>query len=450
MNIEIKALPKQIEAYKYLSDNKTDYVVFGGAAGGGKSRLLCDWLLMMCLRAPGTKWFIGRNELTRLMKSTYVTFMQSSKDYDVSDEWKLDGKYNVIRFRNGSTIDLLDVKHNPSDPMFEGFGSLEYTGGALEEAGEIEFPAFDILKSRIGRWKNKEYGIKSKILITCNPKKNWLYTMFYKPWREGTLPDNSVFIEAKYNDNIFTAEEYQKNLSQIRDKANRDRLQYGIWEYDTSDALIEYDAITDMFSNVVDHGERYIVADIARYGSDKSVITLWNGLSCDKIETLTKTGLDQTAQKIRSMAQEYRVPYSKILVDEDGIGGGVIDILRGVKGFHANYQPIKRRDEKLNYRNLKTQCAYVLAEYINDRKIACRDENYKEEITQELEQIRRKDSEKEGVLQILPKDEVKTYLGHSPDFADCFLMRMYFELQPSVTIEPQNRVHNLFKPISYN
>jgi len=79
--------------------------------------------------------------------------------------------------------------------MYERFGSTEYTGGWLEEAGEINFGAFDVLKSRIGRQKNKEFGLIGKILITCNPKKNWLYVDIYKPFKQGELPKVPIYVD---------------------------------------------------------------------------------------------------------------------------------------------------------------------------------------------------------------------------------------------------------------
>ena len=133
------------------------------------------------------------------MKSSYVTFMKVCKYHGIPDsDWKLNGQYNYIEFTNGSRIDLLDVAYKPSDPDYERFGSLEYTGGWLEEAGEIEFKAFDVLKSRIGRHMNKELEVKSKLLLTCNPNKGWLYRVFYKPSKDGTLPDNYRFLQSLY------------------------------------------------------------------------------------------------------------------------------------------------------------------------------------------------------------------------------------------------------------
>jgi hypothetical protein len=90
---------------------------------------------------------------------------------------------------------------------------------------------------------------------------------------------------------------------------------------------------------------------------------------------------------------------------------------------------------KENYRNLKTQCSYKLAEYINNHKIAIRLEGKDRELLiAELEQIKRKDPDKEGRLEIEPKDKVKEILGRSPDLADVLMMRMWFEIHPAEEI----------------
>jgi phage terminase large subunit len=246
MEVTLRPTPKQHQAWQKLWDAVTKYLFFGGGAGGGKSWVGCEWILTNCQRYPGSKWFIGREELSRLMKSTYITWAKVCKHHGVSD-WKLNGQYNYIEFANGSRVDLLDLKHAPSDPLYERFGSLEYTGGWIEEGGEVAFKAFDTLKSRVGRHMNREYDLIGKILVTCNPKKNWLYQDIYKPWKEGRLPSGYAFIQSLYNDNPYTADSYAQDLAAIRDQATKQRLMYGNWEYDNDPAaLMEYDAIVDL------------------------------------------------------------------------------------------------------------------------------------------------------------------------------------------------------------
>lgn len=433
MEITLQPTLKQHEAYEALKDDAIKYVVFGGGAGGGKTWLGCEWLMVQAIAYPKTRWFIGRNELTRLMNSTFVTFTKVTSHHKFKD-WSLNGKYNYIEFGNGSRIDLLDVKKNPSDPMFERFGSTEYTGGFLEEAGEIEFMAFDVLKTRCGRHMNREYNLKPKILITCNPKKNWLYTTVYKPFTEGKLEKDFAFIQSLYKDNQYTSEDYEAQLSSLKDKTMKQRLMFGEWEYENNPlALMRYDAILDLFSNqIVPDEKRFITVDVARFGQDKSVVTLWQGFHLLKIQTYEKTSLDFLSQEIKVLSREYQIPFSKIIIDEDGVGGGVVDILRGVKGFMANRQcfPNRLTGKPDNYQNLKTQCTYLLAEFVNDHKIRidC-DESLRQTIIEELEVIKSKEGVYDSKLQIESKDVIKEIIGRSPDISDAIMMRMYFELE---------------------
>lgn len=450
MELNLRPTIKQHQVYQALNDQSITDVFFGGGAGGGKTWLICESRLVNALRFPGYRSYIAREELKRLMQSTYITWNKVCSQHHIPEgTWKLNGQYNYIEFENGSRIDLLDAKFEPRDPLYERFGSLEYTDGAIEEAGEIH-PLFrDVMKSRIGRHKNDEFDLHPSTLITGNPKKNWTYSEFYKPWKNKTLPQNKVFVQALYNDNEHTAKIYGEQLAQLTDKKLKQRLMLGNWEYeDDPNTLIEYDAIIDIFTNTVDDGDKYISADIARYGQDSTVVYLWKGLKVIKISVWTKQGVDQTIEKLKKLAADEQVPYSHIVVDEDGIGGGVVDGMRGVKGFIANSSPIDPPSSLIeqNYRNLKTQCYYLLSDYINDHKIAidCQDIVIKDLLTEELEQVKSKDPDKDTKMQIVPKDEVKEIIGRSPDYSDTLMMRMIFELK-KVSSEPAKQWKPNFK-----
>lgn len=434
MEITLKPTLKQHQAYEALNNKEIDTVFFGGGAGGGKSWWLCETRLINALRFPGYKSFIGREELKRLMQSTFVTFTKVCQFHKIPQgTWKLNGQYNYIEFKNGSRIDLLDLKFLPTDPLYERFGSLEYTDGAIEEAGEVHFLAYDVLKTRIGRHMNKEFGIHPTLAVTGNPKKNWTYIIFYKPWREGILAKGLAFVQSLYKDNEHTAEDYEKQLSQISDNATKQRLMFGNWEYDDDPtALIKYENIVDLFTNTVEiSDEKYITADIARFGRDKTVLKVWRGLECYLIKTYTKQDLPTTAEEIKKLERDENVPRSHVLIDEDGVGGGVLDLLPGANGFIANSVPISQKVEKENYQNLKSQCTYLMADYINNHKIAIKniEQIVKDLIIAELEQIKSKDSDKDGKRKIIGKEEIKEVLGHSPDYADNIMMRMWFELK---------------------
>ena len=454
---EVRLTPKQSIAYDFLTDPTTNYLLYGASAGSGKTWLGCVWILLNCYNYPGSRWFVGRKELKRLMSSVFITFGKVFKAYKVPlTDWKLNGQYSYIEFVNGSRVDLLDLATKPADPMFERLGSLEYTGGWIEEAGEVEFLAFDVLKSRVGRYRNTEFNLfPAKILLTCNPTKNWLYRTFYKPSLTSSLPPEYRFVKALYKDNPYTAVEYGKALNEIKDTVTRSRLRDGIWEYSDEDTvLIDYDSIIDMFTNTPEYGEElYITADIARYGSDRTVYGLWKGYNLYKIIVKNHQGIDVTTTDIRTLMGENRIPYSHCIVDEDGVGGGVVDNLKGIKGFVNNSNPIIPKaitDSKIkgdimkreNYKNLKTQCSYLLADKINNHKVtvsAEMTEAEKDFLVEELGQIRRKITEDVTTLQIMSKEDVKENLGRSPDLADVMMMRTYFELnKPLRYIQPDS------------
>ncbi len=440
MTPTIAPTPKQHLAWQKWLDDHTRFVLFGGGAGGGKSWFTCEKRLTRAYQYPGMRAFIGRKELKRLMMTTYVTWNKVCQHHRIpASDWKLNGQYNYIEFRNGSRVDLLDVDFMPSDPLYERFGSLEYTEGDLEEAGEINFLGFDVLKSRVGRHLNKEFGLLPKIGLTANPSKNFLYALFYKPWKEGTLPADYAFIQALYGDNEHTADSYGSQLATITDKPTRERLMFGNWEYDDDpSALINYDAIIDLFTNTVpESNEKFLTADVARYGGDKIVIRLWRGLLNYKTLVFQKQGIDVTIGIIRDLLASEGIPYSHALIDDDGVGGGVTDILRGVKAFVNGSSPLEpptKSDDapKEQYANLKTQCTYLFAEAVNAHRIAIRSNDVKERALtiEDLEQMKSKDADKDGKRKIVPKEEVKLHLGRSPDFGDSLMMRMFFELQP--------------------
>lgn len=454
MEITLTPTLKQHEAYQALNDPTVDEVFLGGGAGGGKSWFICESRLVNAYRYPGYRSFIGREELKRLMQSTYITWMKVCKHHKIpTDEWSLNGQYNFIQFKNGSRIDLLDLKFIPSDPLYERYGSTEYSDGAIDEAGEIHHLAKDVLKSRIGRTLNKELGIIANLLSTGNPKKNWTKQEYYKPFVNGTLPENKRVILSLYSDNPFTAEEYGKQLAGINNDVMRQRLKDGNWDYDEDqDALVTYDALSDCFSNtIIKDGQKYLIVDVARFGKDTTTINQWDGLELNKIDVFSKQDTQNTIQKVKDSTAINQIPWSNTMIDEDGIGGAVVDGMLGVKGFIANSSPIPTRTNivakqgvsyindfipKTNFRNLKTQCAFKLANLINEHKIKFNVPEYREIIIEELSALlRHKNADSDGKLQIKPKDEVKESLGRSPDVGDAIIMRMWYELKKDALAE---------------
>jgi phage terminase large subunit len=430
-NPKVKLFKKQIECFKHLEDKHTTEVLFGGGAGGSKTFTGCLWQIIRRLKYPGTRSVIGRSKLKNLKATTLNTFFEVAVDFcGLTPE--VDFKYNAsdstITFYNGSVIYLKDLFLYPSDPLFTSLGGLEITDCFIDESSEVTEKAVNVLNSRI-RYKLDEFNLIPKTLLTCNPSKGWLYTQYYKPSLQNTLPGHRKFVKSLVSDNKAISKHYVSQLEKL-DKISKERLLFGNWEYIDDDALLfEYDNIMNMFTNTfVEQGQKYITCDVARLGADKTVIILWSGLRVEKIITFAKNTIPEIINEIKMLSQQNAIPNSRIIIDQDGVGGGVVDGINGCKGFTNGSKALKGE----NYQNLKTQCFYKLAELVNDNKIYIEQNTHKQTIIEELEIIKRdkidKDQQK---LAIEGKDIQKSKLGRSPDFADALMMRMWFEVYGS-------------------
>ncbi len=447
MEIQFRTFEKQRQALQKLEDKVTTEVLYGGGARGGKSWLGCGWIFRSAMTMPGSSWLIAREELTKLKDTTLLTFGKVAKSFGLTEYYSLNNQNLIATFENGSKVFFRELKFIPSDKEFDRLGSYDLTGAFIDEAQQIAEKAISVLKGRFSVLSGEGWSTIPKCLYTCNPAKNWIYRDYVKPANEGTLASHKAFIKSLAIDNPTNTQDYLDNLLRA-DKITVQRLYYGNFEYDDDKrSLVGYDAICDLFKNTqVLGGNFYITADIARFGKDKTVIFVWSGWKLVGYKVLLNPKVTESAAAINELRKSYQVPVSRIVADEDGVGGGVVDIV-GCKGFVNNSRALPNKeatgylvvgsntklmmDEPENFDNLKSQCGFHLADQINKGLVDLSyitDIDMKEAISEELEQLKQKDIDKDGKRKLIPKDEIKEFIGRSPDYSDTILMRKYFDL----------------------
>lgn len=443
--IEFNPTPKQALAYLKLKDNTTQEIGYGGGAGGGKSYIGGFWLFEMCVNYAGVRYLMGRKELTNLKRTTLATFFKVITELGINPEdyFKLNSQTNTINFHNGSQIILMDMARQPSDPDYIRFGGLELTGYFLDESNEIERKAIDILKSRVGRQKNKEYSLIPKQFETFNPSKNHIYSRFYEPYKNKTMPSDRTFIFALATDNFYLDDNYIKSLYKL-DEVTKQRLLFGNFEYDDDDrALVNHKKILDCFTNTFlkekyIQESNYISADLAMQGRDNFVVTHWIGLWCMFREIKGKATGREIEESLKHHCEQTETPRSNVVFDYDGMGNYLDSYFEGANPFKNGSSAI----DKQTYRNLKSECAFKLAEKINegtlfidvseDTQVLINGsyKRLKDVIVEELSQLKRDNLDRDDQkLKIISKEEMKQNLGRSPDLLDVLIMRMYFEIQ---------------------
>jgi hypothetical protein len=433
MEVNIKLTKKQGQAWKLLMDNITNEVLYGGSAGAGKSWLGCLWITTLCLQYKGIRCLIGRTVLTQLKMTTLNTLFETLQSMGLKsgEHYTYNGQSNIITFQNKSEIVLKDLQYQPSDPNFDSLGGLELTAVFVDEAAQISQLAYNILKSRI-RFKLDQYNLIPKILMTCNPGQVWLKKVFYLPYIQETLPPNMSFVPALPLDNPHLPASYIEMLKGLPPQ-QRKRLLEGDWNYmDESDNLFDFDSISNsIFSNVPQGTDKkYISVDVARFGSDRSVAIVWSGLVVLEVFIYSKLSTTELSSEIRELIQKYGVHPNNVIVDSDGVGGGVADQIKGTN-FVNNSSPL----HKQNFSNLKSQCYVKLAELFKEGRISVNviEPSIVDELTQELLAVKLKDVDKDNKVSVQSKDEMKKVLGKSPDLSDALMMRMYFEIKTMKT-----------------
>lgn len=226
------------------------------------------------------------------------------------------------------------------------------------------------------------------------------------------------------------------------------RQEYEAEYIDNAGALFKYDALVDVFTNTVTKtGAKYLIVDIADDGSDKTIFSFWEDLEEYQREEYERLNTESIIGKIREYAAEHRIPYSHIAVDAIGVGAGVSSssMLDGIIGFKSSYAAIKTdldivrlpNVSYLNdpmaprfseYKNLRSQCLFTLADLINNHKLASRCEGKQKEVVIEELATYQDASKGDGKRMATPKEDVKLALGRSPDASDTWIMRMYFHI----------------------
>jgi len=431
---------KQLYALELLTDHKTNYVGFGGSSRAGKTILEAYWQTLQCLTYPEVRYGLGREELTRLKTKTMNTYyalwklwgMKPDRDYNMNNQT------HVLTFKaNDSEIVLIETAAQPRDKDFLRFGGLELTAAAVDESNESVQKAIDTLFTRTGWQKNEELGLPRKMLETFNPNKSHVYTRYFQPYKKNEETEKKKFIPALPGDNPHpSVKQWIKDVVAMGDTTLIERLIHGNFDYDDDPAtMCPYDAITDMFTN--DHVKpgvnRYISADLAMQGRDRMIGGHWEGMVGWIDIDLAKTTGREIENLLTDLKINKRVPNSRVVADSDGLGAYLSSYMENITEFHGG---AKANDNK-NFANLKAECAFKLAELINNRfiRIICTKEQ-EEKIKTEVSTCLKADKVDSDTTpkRLISKDKMKQLLGHSPDYLDFLIMRMIFEVKKEYSL----------------
>ena len=220
-------------------------ILGGGAAGGGKSYLGSCWLVSSCMRFSDIRAVVARKTLKSLKGSTWNTIKKVCKEWGLKEgvHYKINNLDGILTFWNDSVIIMQEMVDLPSDPNFERFGSSEFTIAFIDEVSEISERAVEVLFSRL-RWRTAETFKTARMMMSTNPCITWVRSRFVQD-DEGnpiTCREGEAYVPFSVFDtpDVQFVQTYVAALNKITDKATRERLLYGNWDFVDSNIMAAY------------------------------------------------------------------------------------------------------------------------------------------------------------------------------------------------------------------
>ncbi|HCX21360.1 MAG TPA: hypothetical protein DHN29_05560 [Cytophagales bacterium] len=179
-------------------------------------------------------------------------------------------------------------------------------------------------------------------------------------------------------------------------------------------------------------GKRRLGCDVARFGSDKTVIFEMNGPVANLLDVTGKVDTMVTVGKIRSYAKDDTL----IAVDDSGVGGGVTDRLRELEDSVDAVNFGERAIEPERFANLKAEAFWLLRERFKPNSPDPIQIPDSQELLFQLTSIKYTCTSK-GQIKIESKEDMKKRGMKSPDLADALAICNYAgrrNKEPTITI----------------
>ena len=233
--------------------------------------------------------------------------------------------------------------------------------------------------------------------------------------------EGAISVKCNWSDNPWFTERLAKERE--ADYKFNPELARHIWEGEylaqADNAVMSRLAVHEAMEREVDsEGDYQIAVDVARYGSDSSIISMRKGLKMIDLKEYKNISLVELCGHIEVMAGNNHD--MTIKVDETGVGGGVVDILQG-RGYRnvigINFGSKPQDTDKFADLPSEMWCTFPISDVslLNDSGLF-------HELTD-----RRFSYDHKARRQVESKDSYKARNGgKSPDKADSVLM-LYYE-----------------------
>ncbi len=173
----------------------------------------------------------------------------------------------------------------------------------------------------------------------------------------------------------------------------------------------------------LDRSALHMGVDIARGGSDRTVLLIRDDVAVRHVETHLHKSLMDTAGRVQRLADDWGVSPERVHLDDCGLGGGVTDRLLELDfGVHAVNFGAKAHDSK-RFANSRAESYWGLRDALDPTRheIPLAIPREYSALAHECT-IARLAYKSTGQIKLESKDDIKKRLGRSPDEADALAL----------------------------
>jgi phage terminase large subunit len=192
----------------------------------------------------------------------------------------------------------------------------------------------------------------------------------------------------------------------------------GVFPDSTDEQLISLHEVEQAVGRRVrPDGEVVMGVDVARFGSDETVILVRRGDEVLDIQSRNQTDMMEICGLVQHTRARFNV--DRVQVDEIGLGAGVIDRLRemGVEAVGVN--SARKAAESDKYFNLRTELWFLIKDFLQH----CSLPDYPK-LTEDLSAPQYSFTSR-GQYRLEGKDDIKKRIGRSTDFGDALAIALY-------------------------
>ncbi len=404
MQVDIQ-IPRQFQGWL----GKARYKVGKSGRGSGKSFSAVDALLILSLQYS-LKILCCRQFQNSISDSSYALLVERIEVHGLQDLFTvyrdriICNQTNSLFLFRGLERNIASVKSIPNISIC-----------FIEEAEAVKEDSWEVLIPTL-REEGTEIWINFNPQLPTDPTARLLMG--------DSAPTDMIMMEANYDENEFLSEAMKLEIAHMRKTDYQRYLHVYRGEFmDTGEQKLYPLALVQDAINrpTLDNCKEPVVGalDVARYGSDRSVLRLKQGDKIlDKVQWV-KTGIPELCRAV--VEEIYRREITVLVVDSAGVGGGAFDLLVemvdsfcDVQEFNGSYKA-----DDAHYANARAETYARAKDFLKEGSLPQDTALIRELLTIEYK------FNKKNQLQIEDKAEMKKRLGSSPDEADAFTMLFY-------------------------